>query len=578
MLYVAAMRPIALVWTRTGSGPRALLCDIGASVNHVCIGFALCLLVCGCRASPHRHSSSEQNPCASSPTATQNAGSPDQSEAEPRFERGTQRAVACPTSTPTVVLADNLLDPAQNQTAQPNVTGVHLAMHQSPSSAEAVPAPSPDNDQSSWRLAPNVLSLSDALALGLSENPDLITLRGTASVGAAAVDVAGVYPWNPYVQAQYLPTGRPFTPGAPGDASGQGNYYILAMHRFELAHQRRHREDSAIAALGQIRWNIEQAELLNVAQTERLFFTAVYRRQLRDLAAEAERLSDRLAGIVERRFKAALATNVDNINAQMARRQSRRQRELADAVSQAAKLALLQHIAMATSSEFDLSGDLSQYEWFSVTDAIGRLTGYEINDPQLLAQETAEARPDVLASRSAIATARANLRLARAGRVPDIQAGPIYETADDGTKFLGVRLQRDFGIFNNGSALVRQRLTEVQQQRLTFEQLRRRAANEALTAIERYERARQLAAHAALELPTNPRLELEQALREFEAGNAQILDVVAVQNNLLQETRSYIDLLNEVAQAAAQVTQATAIPPERLLSWQPPRFVESEPR
>ena len=100
------------------------------------------------------------------------------------------------------------------------------------------------------------------------------------------MNVAGVYPWNPFVQAQYLPNGRPFIPGAPGNAIGQSSYYVWAMQRFELAHQRRHREDSAMAALGQIRWNIQQAELLNIAQTERLFFTALYQRQLLELAAD----------------------------------------------------------------------------------------------------------------------------------------------------------------------------------------------------------------------------------------------------------------------------------------------------
>ena len=117
-------------------------------------------------------------------------------------------------------------------------------------------------------------------------------------------------------------------------------------------------------------------------------------------------------------------------------------------------------------------------------------------------------------------------------------------------------------------------MTEVQQQRRTYEQLKRRAANEAAASIDRYERARRLAADAAQEAWNNPPPELEQVLGEFEAGNAEIVDVVAVQNNLLQETRSYLDLLNEVAQSAAFVTQTTAIPPERLFAQRPPRFTE----
>ncbi len=417
-----------------------------------------------------------------------------------------------------------------------------------------------------------MFSLSDALAVSLAENPDLITIRGTVNVGAAAVNVAGVYPWNPFVQAQFLPNGHPYTPGSPGNATGQSNYYVWVMQRFELAHQRRHRENSAIAALGQMQWNVQQAELLNIAQTERLFFTALYQRQLRDLAADSETLSDRLAGIIDRRFKAGLATTVQHINVQVAVRQARRQRELADAAYQAALLALRQQLGTTTTDAIDLNGDLTRYEWFSVSDAACRLSGSAPTNPQLLAQSVAEARPDVMASRSAITMAYANLNLARAARVPDVQAGPIYNTADDGTQYLGLRLQRDIGVFNNGSALRDQRITEVQQQRLTYEQLKRRAANEAAAAIDRYERARHLAAAAQQETFAAAPPELEQVLREYEAGNAQIVDIVAVQSNLLQEERSYLDLLNEVAQAAAQVTQTTAIPPARLVVQRPPRF------
>jgi outer membrane protein TolC len=550
------------------------LYETGESVKCFWVGFALCALVAGCRASPQDHSAGRQNPSAVSPGATCDANAPKQPADHSRSERLPQPSVVCQPSTIAKVSSENTASAAQSPWAQERASNVRLVQAQQPGAPEALPAPSPDHADGSRRRQRIALSLSDALATSLAENPDLVAIRGTANVGAAAVDVAGVYPWNPFVQAQYLPNGRPFNPGSPGNASGQSNYYVWAMQRFELAHQRRHREDSAMAALGQIRWNIQQAELLNVAQTERLFFAALYQRQLRDLAADARVLSDRLAGVIERRFRAGLATSVQKINAQVAVRQSRRQQELADATYQTALLALRQQLGISTIEPLDLSGDLTQYEWFSVSDAACRLSGSAPYEPEVLAQQMAEARPDVFAARSAIAMSLANLNLARAARVPDIQAGPIYDTADDGTQFLGLRLQREFAVFNNGSALVNQRRTEVQQQRLSYEQIKRRAANEAAAAIDRYERARRLAVAAAQDASQTPPRELAQVLDQFEAGNTEIVDVLAVQSNLLQETRSYLDLLNEVAQSAAQVTQTTAIPPERLFAQRPPRFSE----
>jgi outer membrane protein TolC len=440
----------------------------------------------------------------------------------------------------------------------------------SPPSATAaplteVPAPPPDEQPASRNTT--ALSLGQALETGLSQNPALVTLRGTANVSAAMADVARVYPWNPFVQAQYFPNGSPFVPSTtPGGGAGMSNYYVWAMQRIELGHQTRHRTQSAVAALGQVRWNIRQAELLNVATTERLFFTALYQRQLRDAAVDAAILNERLLGIVERRYKAGLALGAEQANARVAARQTRRQADLAEASYQAALLAVRQQLGIDLDTPIDVSGNLKDFQWLPVEDAIASLCKRPMRSRRDVAAEVVESRPDVMAARAGISVARANLNLARGARIQDIQAGPIYETGDDGTKYIGFRLQRDFGVFNNGGALVRQRQAEVGQQNLTHEQLKRQAALEAHAAIERYQRARSYVAKAAAEISGTTPIELEEMAAQFEAGQADILNLIAIQNNLLMDERSYLDLLNEVAQSAATVTLTTGLPPESFVS------------
>jgi outer membrane protein TolC len=445
---------------------------------------------------------------------------------------------------------------------------IRLTGAQGPADAATEAIPAPEAAMHAMPIAaPCAMSLPDALATGLAQNPDLVTLRGTANVSAAAVDTAGVYPWNPFVQAQYFPQGHPFSSASsPGGQAGGSNYYVWLMQRFELGHQRRYREESASAALGQVKWNIRQAELLNLAQSERLFFGALYQRQLRDLASDTETLATRLVEIVEHRFQAGLATNLELVNARVAARQSRRQNHLAEAAYQAARLALVQQLGLSPETPLDLTGDLTRFEWLPIGDAFCSVAHSTAPDPRMLAAEMAEARPDVMAARFGASIATANASLARAARIQDIQAGPIYETADDGTRYLGLRLQREFGVFNNGTALRDQRDTEVQQQLLAHQQLKRRATNEAAAAIDRYERARRYAAEAASEDAQSPRGELAQVVAQFEAGKADIINVLAIQNNLLMDLRAYLDLLNEVAQSAALVTQTTGLPPERLMA------------
>ena len=89
--------------------------------------------------------------------------------------------------------------------------------------------------------------------------------------------VARTYPFNPYVQIQSLPY-RKFPGGQPGWAYN----YVLLMQTLQLGHQQKYRKE-VLAALQTVQWNIHQAELLNLAQTERLYFTALYQRSIRDL-------------------------------------------------------------------------------------------------------------------------------------------------------------------------------------------------------------------------------------------------------------------------------------------------------
>lgn len=416
-------------------------------------------------------------------------------------------------------------------------------------------------------------TLSQALNQALVANPDLIALRGQINVNQAMVGVAKTYPWNPFVQGQFMPQGRPFVANAPGmPASGAGytNYYIWVMQRFELAHQRRFRTQGAMAAMDQVRWNIFQNELLNVAQTSRLYFAALYQKEVWELTEETAVLNERLADIAERRFKANLAKAGDVMTAKVAARQTRRQAELAVAVYQASLLAVRQQMNLAADAPLAFAEKLGDFQWLHVYPGggAGQPANAATNAASSLTQlaaELVEGRPDVLAAQAGVRVSTANFKLAKAAMIPDLQAGPIYETADDTTRYLGVRVQFNLPIFDTGAPLARQRRAELSQQELTYAQLKIRAGLEAQMAIDQYERVLQLAAKARPVRvdPASP--ELKEITRLFEAGQADILAVLTTQSNLLQEQRIYLDLLNQLTQTAANVIQATGLPPDHVL-------------
>jgi outer membrane protein, heavy metal efflux system len=434
---------------------------------------------------------------------------------------------------------------------------------------ESAPEPSPGEPPAGGALS---LTFSKALATGLLQNPDLVTMRGQEDVGRAVVGVARTPIWNPFVQAQFFPNGHPFIPGPAGTTTtGNSNYYVWVMQRFQMAHQRRFRTRSALAALTQIQWNIYQAELLNMAQSMRLYFTVLYQKELYDLAADNAELNKRLHQIVERRYRANLAKVAELSAARIASRQAQRQQDLAEATFRAALLALRQQLNLPVTAPLTLSERLTDYHWLPA----GGTLDQPLSTGADLAAELVEGRPDVMAARAGVQVAQANYKLARASQVPDLQAGPIYETASDLTSYLGFRLQMDIPVWNNGGPLARQRRAEMNQQTLTYEQLKVRAALEAQTAIDRYERARGLAAKGTAVAPA---AELKEILDQFQAGQADILAVLNTQTNLLLERRVILDVLNELAQSAANVVQAAAIPPERLVGLANPTGAAEQPK
>ncbi len=446
---------------------------------------------------------------------------------------------------------------------QPKVQSISAITDANISAASLEERPQLELSAAESSAAESSLSFQNAIATSLAQNPDLITARGQDQVSAAAVDVAATYQWNPFVQAQILPAdGR----------GGQTNYYMWLMQRFELAHQLSFREQGANATLNQVRWTIHQTELLNISQTARLYFTALYQQELHELANQTAVLNEDLLGVVERRFAAGVGTAAQVTTAKVAARQSRNQSHLADATYQAALLAIRQQLDLPASEPLKLADRLPAFSWRPANAFCnGVLASAETTGAgsQELANELVNGRPDVMAALAGANAASANYRLANAARTPDVQAGPIFAQNPNGSQELGVRLQMDLPIWNTGDPLARQRTAEWQQLNRVYSQLKIRAAREAETAIDRYERARLLAIETKVDLsPFSERMpaDLKDINAQFQAGQADVLTVYATQNSLLQDRRTYLDLLNELAQSAAAVVQATALPVDRIVT------------
>ena len=444
----------------------------------------------------------------------------------------------------------------------PDVTPVRLASTEAPAPpSEPIVRPAPERIS---QPAPLPLSLFDAIETSLQQNPDLVALRRNEGVSLGLLGVARTYPFNPYVQIQATP--GQWNPGGVGP--GTIYHYVLVMQTVQLAHQQRYRTANALAALTSVRWNILQAELVNVAQTERLYFTALYQRGIRDLTRASAELNNQLLDVGEKQLRAGQVSAADVAIVRLDAQSTRRQSQLAEANYRTAELDLRRQLALPLELPLDLNGSLADFRWSSAEPQrlaqvkCAGSTTLVSSDSQAVISDLVAGRPDVLAARADVAAARANVDWAQALRVPDLQIGPYYQRTETSTTYVGFRAQSDIPIINNGVPLVRQRVAESRQRQVVWEQLHTRALIEAQTAIDRYERALRLASEPVSgDLPK----ELQALEEEFKSQEVDIVRIFTARTSLIQARRAQLDLLNELAQAAANVTQATAVAPQHLV-------------
>jgi cobalt-zinc-cadmium efflux system outer membrane protein len=394
------------------------------------------------------------------------------------------------------------------------------------------------------------LTLRQAIDTGLMQNPDLTALRQTEGVGTAALAVARTYPFNPYIQSTVTPYQNNQDPSVGPTSTTY--HYVLIMQQFQLAGQQGFREAAGCASLNTVRWNVLQAELVNIATTERLYFLALYQKGIRDLAKLNADNNQEFLRILERQLEAGQATAADVAIVRMDARSTRQQYQLAEANYETALLDLRRQIGLEYDAPFELDDDIASWNWVA-------------KDGEQLASQSVN-RPDVMAARSDLDTARANAGLANASRTPDLQIGPYYQRGNDGTTYLGMRAHMEIPVINNGMPLLRQREAEYQQRAMAWNQLQIRAALEARAAVNRYERARRMLADVARNENQTLPVELERLESQYRDGEVDVLRVVQARNSMIQSRRADLDSMNEMYQAATALTAAAAVPIESLTS------------
>lgn len=274
------------------------------------------------------------------------------------------------------------------------------------------------------------LTLSEARALALRCNPELIAARRAVQASEADIQIAGQRP-NPVLSVGV----ENINPHAGVGAGSWRNKTVDSTVRIdqviETANKAGLRVKTAQAANAAAGRQVQAATVRQIAALEQAFFDAAVSQQRVDVLAQTLALYERAQQANQIRYKAGdlsradvTRLELDGLRARADWRDARadHQRDLAELAQRIGIGGTLQDVALSP-------------QWPGLDEPVPTL------DEQAL-----QARPDVAAAQARLQAAAAARELARAGRVPDVTVGaqaeryPVSATNQQGSG-------NSFGVF-----------------------------------------------------------------------------------------------------------------------------------
>ena len=385
------------------------------------------------------------------------------------------------------------------------------------------------------------LDLPTALVLALRENPDLRAKRHALGLAEGRVQQSELlFQENPRVsiEADYrnrrfrTPTGR-----STADAA------ISLLQEIEIAGQAAHRRRAAASHLSYTEWRIADAERLLQLEVRQAFYEllAIQERiqARRDsletrntlLQAGRERYAQEDISVLELN---ALRLDTDAARARLLA--SQQERALA-----AKQLGLL--LGLGVEKPLVAVGDLF---------AASRLDA--LPDPlpsqASLIACALEHRPDYQAARRKVETREAELRLARANRLPNIALGPMYKL-DNEDQVVGGALTVPLPLFNRQTHEITAATAKVEMARQELIARTLSVRHEVAAAYARLQLARQQrAAYGTDSLDALARTE-DLTRRAYEAGELSIVELSTALERLGQARSRAVNAALTALQARA---------------------------
>jgi cobalt-zinc-cadmium efflux system outer membrane protein len=398
--------------------------------------------------------------------------------------------------------------------------------------------PLPDPDQVHQRL-----TLAEAIASALENNPELAALRQQHGIAAAGVLIARTYPFNPIWEGKIRAADGPASAGITNRVSNEHKLLL----EIEVRGQGSLRGQAAQAALSRTDWEIAFQETALAVRVARAFNAVLYRQAKVRLLEETIRLNEQAVEQIRALVEQARLRRADYLTARG---------ELNDTLTQlspgrAALAAAWRDLRLALGSEHspsELEGklDVPPSQW----------------EAESLMATALERRADLHARQTAVTEADARLRLEVANRYGNPNIGPAYEYDPTRLNLIGAQISLPLPVFNTRRGEILQRQAERARAAFEVQQVELLVRHDVQAGVTRLQEAR-----------TGLELYRTQVLRDTESGAAEVellfknaepgLDLPHVfdfRRKLLKARDGHLDALLEMRQALADLAAAVGDP------------------
>ena len=375
-----------------------------------------------------------------------------------------------------------------------------------------------------------ILTVDRVLDLAAQQNPEVLLARARVGQAEGALTTARArLANNPEVDLFFGSRDTSF-----GGRSAEQEFSIL--QRFEVGGQRGHRVAAATAGVSQRTFDVQASTLEAQTTALRAFYRAVHAQETRIVADEALGLAEEAVRAAQARYEAGetavLDVNVARVELARARRE-----QLAAASRLEGTLGELREVLALPAQESVRVQALLQADPVPPVDV-------------LLAQ--LPERADIQSLRADLTQAEAELRLARAGRRPDVFGGFGF-AHEEGEPVTGVRLgltlplfQRQTGVISAAAARISESKTAVEARRIAGEARLQGAHAKYTIALQ--------AAEAITSSAVPLLVENEQLTREsYQAGKIGLLELLVIRREGFAARREALDAQLEAVLAAVEV-------------------------